>query len=117
SEIKKSLSKLTVDDGKAKTSLLKPIKDRIKARIGLLDTVIDYKYISLVPKENSLATLITPLKYIPPLYKVVTIYNSKVLSRKLKYLISWFPNYYSPNDLTGFRNDKYKLSISTYGPL
>jgi len=39
-----------VDDSKAKTSLFKLIKDRIKARIGLLDTVIDFKYILLVPK-------------------------------------------------------------------
>ena len=50
SETKKSLSKSIVDDGKAKTSLPKPIKDHIKARIGLLDTVINSKYILLVPK-------------------------------------------------------------------
>ena len=50
SKTKKSLSKSTVDDGKAKISLPKPIKDRIKARIGLLDTVIDSKHVLLVPK-------------------------------------------------------------------
>ena len=45
---KKSLSKLIVDN--SKISLPKPIKDCIKARIGLPNTVIDSKYISLVPK-------------------------------------------------------------------
>jgi len=50
SKTKKSLSKLVVDDGKAKIGLPRLIKDRIKARIGLPDTIIDSKYILLVPK-------------------------------------------------------------------
>jgi len=50
SKTKKSLFKLTVNNSKAKISLPKPIKDRIKARIGLLDTIIDFKYILPVPK-------------------------------------------------------------------
>ena len=45
---KKSLSKLIVDN--SKISLPKLIKDCIKAKIGLPDTVIDFKYILLVPK-------------------------------------------------------------------
>ena len=48
SKAKKSLSKSTVDN--SKISLPKPIKDRIKARISLPDTIIDFKYILLVPK-------------------------------------------------------------------
>jgi len=48
SKTKKSLSKLIVDN--SKISLPKPIKDCIKARIGLPDTIIDSKYVLLVPK-------------------------------------------------------------------
>ena len=50
SKAKKSSSKSIVDDIKAKTSLLKLIEGHIKARIGLLATIIDFKYVLLVYK-------------------------------------------------------------------
>ena len=50
SEAKKSSSKSMVDNIKAKTSSLKPIKGHVKARMGLLATIIDSKYILLVYK-------------------------------------------------------------------
>ena len=50
SEAKKSLSKSTVDDIKAKTSLPKLIEGHVKAKIGLLVTVVDSKHILLVYK-------------------------------------------------------------------
>jgi hypothetical protein len=50
SEAKKSSSKLIVDNIKAKTSLPKPIEGHIEAKIGLLATIIDSKYVLLVYK-------------------------------------------------------------------
>ena len=39
-----------VDNIKAKTSLPKPIEGHIEARMGLLATIIDFKYVLLVHK-------------------------------------------------------------------
>ena len=51
SEAKKSLSKSMVDDIKAKISLPKLIEGHVKAKMGLLATIVDFKYISLVYKS------------------------------------------------------------------
>ena len=51
SEAKKSLFMSIVDSCKAKTRSFKPIKDYAKARIGLLNTVVDFKNVLLIPKN------------------------------------------------------------------
>ena len=50
SEVKKSSSKLIVDNIKAKTSSPKPIKGHVKAKIGLLAIIVDSKHVLLVYK-------------------------------------------------------------------